>query len=383
MAPLPLVPLFPPPPSLKFTSNTKLQAAVKTAIDEITRARGGAAPAFRVAIIDLGDEKPGNTLGFGAFNGDTVDFIASEAKLIALYAAFALRDMVERFNTALGMRALIGRGIQALGGPKPAPRPDLFTALPAEMDAHILAAADGALTGLPRGELVPKYRTIFELPPTGKPEFKASFRNALRQMIVPSSNSAASTVIMSVGYAYISGAMQAAQLFAGGAGPWLSADFAGHYHPLIKSVNDDMVGQAGTALSMAKLMALLITGGVTIRADSFTDMKTLMADAVNGVDTPLLTRSPSEGFTDDSDSDRTKPRLRIQRNTELTHIKLGQEWLKPKNGGLTVWSEASRLKDLQKAGKTYAVSYQNLLTDRVPPADMAFVLRRAISEYEK
>lgn len=383
MAPLPPMPLFPPPPSLKFAQDTKLQAAVKAAVDALAAARGGAAPAFRVAIIDLGDEKPGNTLNFGAYNGDTVDFIASEAKIIALYAAFALRDMVERFAAGLALRTLVAQGIQAFGGRKAPPSPDLFTALRTELDAHILAAADGALRALPRSELLPDYKAMFEVPPGGVPAFKTSFRGAMRQMIVPSSNSGASTVIMSVGYAYISGAMKAAQLFVGGKGPWLSADFAGHYHALIQSTNDNAVGQAGTALSMAKLFSILMTGGIPIRADAFTDMQTLLADAVDGPDTPLLTRSPAQGFTDPADSDRTKSRLRILRKTELTHIKLGQEWLKPKNGGFMVWSEAFRLKDLYKAGKTYAVSYQNLLTDLVDPANMAFVIRRAIQDYEK
>jgi hypothetical protein len=382
MAPLPPLPLFPPPPSLKFAQDTKLQAAVKAAVDALAAARGGAAPAFRVAIIDLGDEKPGSTLNFGAYNGDTVDFIASEAKIIALYAAFALRDLVERFAVGLALRTLIATGVQAFGGRKAPPSPDLFTALRTELDTHIIAAADGAIGALPRGELLPDYKTMFVVPPGGKPDFKPSFRGAMRQMIVPSSNSGASTVIMSVGYAYISGAMKAADLFVGGKGPWLSADFAGHYHALIQSTNDSAVGQAGTALSMAKLMSILMTGGITIRADSFTEMQKLLADAVDGPDTPLLTRDPSQGFTDPADTDRTKARLRLLRNTELTHIKLGQEWLKPKNGGHMVWSEVFRLKDLYKAGKTYAVSYQNLLTGFVRPPDMAFVIRNAIQTYE-
>jgi hypothetical protein len=129
-------------------------------------------------------------------------------------------------------------------------------------------------------------------------------------------------------------------------------------------------------------MSILMTGGITIRADSFTEMQKLLAEAVDGPDTPLLTRDPSQGFTDPADTDRTKARLRLLRNTELTHIKLGQEWLKPKNGGHMVWSEVFRLKDLYKAGKTYAVSYQNLLTGFVRPPDMAFVIRNAIQTYE-
>src|SRR5262249_23886149 len=107
----PLVPLFPPPPTLKFAEDSKLQGAVKNATDKLTQARGKA-PGFRLAIIDLGDESSSGTLKYGAYNGDTVDFIASEAKVIALYSAFALRDMVERFSAALKARTLVQKAVQ-------------------------------------------------------------------------------------------------------------------------------------------------------------------------------------------------------------------------------------------------------------------------------
>lgn len=379
MAPPPPITLFPPTPALKFAPDTKLQAAVKAAVDELAKARKKP-QAFRLAIIDLGDENHATTMKYGAHDGDTVDFIASEAKLIALYAAFALRDMVERFAALRMMRAL-GQSFGAvIGGTKPKPQPDLFDALRAEIDPHILTAADGRLAHIDRAKRLPDYKAVFELRPNGTPHFTNAFRAALREMIVPSSNKDASTVIMNVGFAYISGAMKAAQLFVGGKGPWLSADFAENYYPLIHSTNDDAVGQAGTALSMAKLMSLIVTGAVAIRGDSFVHMKRLLADAVTGIDTPLLTRDPPH-FVDDADTDRTKAPLRIPRD-RITHIKLGQDWLKKTNGGHTVWSEAWRLKGLYKPGRVYAVSYQNLLTQFTGPPDMAFVIRRAISAYE-
>jgi hypothetical protein len=376
----PVIPLFPAPPTLKFAEDRKLQGAVKTAIDELTRARGKA-PVFRLAIIDLANESASGTLKFGAYNGDTVDFIASEAKLIALYAAFALRDMVQRFYAVLKASAMIRKVVRALGGPKPPPEPALFDALRADMNPAILDAADKRLAGIDRDERVPNYKAMFTVPAGGVPQFTGPFLNALRQMIVPSSNTAASTVIMSVGFAYISGAMQAANLMAGGKGPWLSADYTkAHYHPLMDSVNDNMVGQAGTALSLAKLMSIIVTGAVPMGSDSFTHMKKLLHDAVDGPDTPLLTRSAPD-FTDDSDTDPTKPPLRIPRS-KITHIKLGQEWLKPRNGGHSVWSEVWRLEGLSKPEKVYALAFQNMIGDFDDPADLAFVIRRAIKAYE-
>ena len=375
----PPVTLFPPPPSLQFAEDAKLKAAVKTAVDTLAAGRR-IAPAFRLAIIDLGDGGASSTLKFGAHNGDIVDFIASEAKLIALYSAYALRDMVQRFAGNYLFRVLAGAVGGFLGSRQPRPPPDLVSALRAEMDPHILAAADGRLSGLDRAELVPDYKAMFELRPNGVPDFTAAFSSALQQMIVPSSNSGASQVIMTVGFAYISGAMKAAQLFVRGKGPWLSADFMGHYHPLIESENDNAVGQAGTALSMAKLMAIIVNHGVSILGDSFDGMEKLLKAAVKGIDIPLLTRDAPD-FTDPSDADRSKPPLRIPRS-KITHIKLGQDWLKPQNGKLTVWSEAWRIQGLFDAGKAYALSYQNLLTERTTPEEMAGVIRRAIAEYE-
>src|SRR5262249_28510033 len=147
-----------------------------------------------------------------------------------------------------------------------------------------------------------------------------------REMIVPSSDTAASRVIMSVGFAYISGAMKAANLLVDGKGPWLSADFEMHYHPLMDSENDNMVGHAGTALSMAKLMSIIVTGGGPMSVDSFTDRKRMLHDAVDGPNTPFLTR-PRPDFKDPSDTDPAIPPLRIPRD-KITHIKLGLERLK-------------------------------------------------------
>src|SRR5262245_38232343 len=131
----PPVLLFPPLPTLKFAEDSKLQGAVKIATDQLTRARGKA-PVFRLAIIDLADESPSSTLKFGAYNGNTIDFIASEAKVIALYAAFALRDMVERYFVLL--KTSTQKAGQAAGGSKAPREPELFAALRANMSQAIL-----------------------------------------------------------------------------------------------------------------------------------------------------------------------------------------------------------------------------------------------------
>jgi len=371
------IPLFPPAPSISFTEDDKLKRAVATARDELKDARRGTIPAFRLAIIDLA----GNPLKWGAHEPDTMDFIASEAKIIALYGAFALRDLVRRFAAAMKVRTLVvGVGTAvgaAVGIVKPSAKPakpvSLFDALRAEIDPAILAIAHPLLGSTKRSERLPIYERMFVAPTGGVPDFTGQYKNWLRAMIVPSSNTGAMECIHGIGYAYLNGAMKEALLFKEGIGPWLAGDFIGKYtYARIDSQNDQAVAQAGTALSIAKLMAIIVRHGVVLGADAFTHMENLLHDAVSGPDTPFLTRNPPD-FTDNA--------LRIPRD-KITHIKLGLADLKAKNGGQSVGSEVWRLEGLFRADKVYALSYQNLDWTKTSSEDVAYMIRRSIQIYE-
>jgi len=192
-------------------------------------------------------------------------------------------------------------------------------------------------------------------------------------MIVPSSNSGAMECIHGIGYAYLHGAMKEAQLFAKDVGPWLAGDFLGNYtYARTDSKNDQGVAQAGTALSMAKLMAIIVRHAVVLDGDAFKHMEVLLHDAVDGPDTPFLTRSQPD-FTSDT--------LRIPRK-KITHIKLGFGYLKKLNGGQAVGSEVWRLEGLLKPDRVYAVAFQNLDWTKTSSEDLAFMIRRAIEIYE-
>ena len=364
----PPVPLFPPAPSITFAEDGKMKRAIETARDELKK------PTFRLAIIDL----DGSPLKFGVHEPqpDTMDYIASEAKVIALYGAFALRDMVCRFHSARVGAAMGATILAALAG-KPAPKPakqlGLFDALRAEVNPAILAAADPLLGSTKASERLPRYEHMFVAPKGGAPDFTGQYRNWLRQMIVPSSNSGAMECIHGVGYAYLNGAMKEALLFKGGKGPWLAGDFIGKYtYARIDSANDQGVAQAGTALSMAKLMAIIVKGAVPLHGDSFDRMKGLLHDAVKGPDTPFLTRA-APYFSDDA--------LRIP-SDKITHIKLGFGPLKARNGGQAVGSEVWRLEGLYKTSKAYALAYHNLDWTTSSSEDLAQMIRRAIQLYE-
>src|SRR5262245_39287796 len=92
----PPIPLFPPRPSVGFANDPKLQRAVDTALGELGAARKGTIP-FCLAIIDLSGS--GN-LGYGAYKPDEIDYVASAAKVAAMLAAFALRDLTQRLFAA-------------------------------------------------------------------------------------------------------------------------------------------------------------------------------------------------------------------------------------------------------------------------------------------
>jgi hypothetical protein len=110
-------------------------------------------------------------------------------------------------------------------------------------------------------------------------------------------------------------------------------------------------------------------------------MKLLLGAAVNGDDKPYLTR-PAPDFRDPSDADPSKGPLRIPR-TKITHNKLGWEKLKPSNGLHVLGSEVFRLQGLYKSNKAYAIAHQNLIWHFTKSEDLAWVIRRAINEYEK
>lgn len=365
--------VFPPPPAIAFTEDSRINAAFATAVKELSDARN-AAPPFRVALIDLDGSSP---YRWGGHDAQKMDFIASEAKIIALFAAYALRDMVRRFQ--IGIRTV--RGYDALMGAifnaKPvlgSRRVDLIPAIKRTMNPGILAGGDPLLSSASEFERLPKYESIFRVPPhDGDVDFSGPFTTALRQMIVPSSNDGAGTVIRGVGYSYISGTMKQLGLFRAGKGPWLAGDFVGRSHYVrIDSDNDQGVAQAGTAIGMAKLMAIIVKHATPLHGSSYKDMEVLLGDAVWGPDTPFLSRE-APYFSSDA--------LRIPRDA-ITHIKLGFAGLKAKNGGHNVGSEVWRLQGLRREGRAYAVAFQNLNWARTSSEDLAFVIRRAIELHE-
>ena len=372
------IPLFPAAPRILFDAvpDAKLQGAVNTALAALVAARSGPIP-FSLAIIDLNRGAESGILKWGGHRPHEEHYTASGVKMCALYAAYALMDMVTRFAGALGLLSLIAGAVRSLGATPPPPVPAArFDALRATMDLAIDTAGSKLLAKVPREERLPRYEQVFVTLPPGSPlppAFTGAFLNSMRDMIVPSDNNAAGRCARGVGYAYLSGAMAAAGLFdaATNIGAWLSADYVAEPHRLVDTTNDGMVGQASSALSMAKLMAMIVNRSV-LDKPACDAMRDLLAAAAKGRDIPYLTRTPR------ADSMGVEAGLRIPLD-KLTHAKLG---LGPLKVGGVVASETFRIEGLKKPGLSYAVSFQNMNAAKTSFDDVAFMLNRAISLYE-
>jgi hypothetical protein len=328
---------------------------------------------FSLAIIDLGDGGAGSALKCGGYNADSLHYIASGAKLAALFAAYALRDMVWRSWLGWRTAQLKYPGLNAIGAdPRIKPGDSLKQALNRLVDPAILTAAPASIRAAvsKHAPMVPAYDDVFTMPAAGspaKPDFQGDFISAMRQMIVPSDNDAAGTCIRGVGYAYINAALTALHLPSkkGEPGVWLAGDYGTYTFVYVYTTNDALAAQCGSAMAMAQLMAMILNDGILTSGDCGA-MRSLLADASKGVDVPFLTRSTIG-------EDWRIPLAKV------THAKLGRG---PLDVGGNVVSETFRLAEPQKKGKNYCVAFQNVDNKTANLNEVAFTLHRAIELYE-
>jgi hypothetical protein len=283
--------------------------------------------------------------------------------------------MARRFYIYLKMATGVAGMMAASGGPRAVSRavagmPSLFQALRSQMDPEVEDNSPALLHSVRHEHRVPQYDQVFAPPPKdgwSYPEFAGSFRASMQAMIVPSDNNGAGRVVRGVGYGYLNGLLEHFGLLDldTPTGIWLAGDYIGIYpYVRIQSVNDGGVAQAGTALAQAQMMAMIVNKAC-IDPTSCDEMRTLLAHAAKGVDQPFVSR------------DDVKADLRIPLS-KITHAKLGYGPLKR---GTNVASEIFRIEGVEKAGKAYAVAYQNVL-DAEPTNDVARVIRHTLKEYE-
>jgi hypothetical protein len=374
--PAPRVPLFPTAVMPVLTADSKLQAALANAVAAVeTRHRltRGSFP-IPFAIAEVTDSRP---FAFAGHRENEIDYIASEAKVQVMFAAYALRDLARRFATARGITT-------------PA---DLFTQLASDVTPLVRSTVPriASATNITDRHRDPSYTAaLIATANAAGPvsvEFTPTFRSDLDLMIVVSDNSAAGRCVRAVGYAYLNGVLQACGLFdaTNDRGLWEAADFHGGDPPFtatrwpsvrVPVANDRNVGQAGTTRSMVELVSLIAAKLIIDSAACDEMLGHLHRAAVPPTQVDrVFAREPG-----------------ILRRDAITHNKIG---IGPLNAGpdagRSVFSEVSILDSPVAAGRRYVVAWQNFV-DRDGAAahhrprafiDEATIIRDTITEFER
>jgi hypothetical protein len=309
----------PDPPDV--TPQGKLQKALTDAItakateaahNQILKPRDPAAAdidnIFPIPFTIADVTTPGAPFPVAHYNGDEVDFIASEAKVMVLFAAIELRIMVRRLAQELSIKsaAQLRSALKDLA-------PKIQKAVPL-----IKAAKDvqGHKVPIKDAQRLPDYARIFDFDETGgtlkinfkgaiAPETDASkkkkhydFGHSLFDMIVNSGDETARNCIDAIGYAFLNGALEAGGFFERPTpadpktfrGLWVGGNFAFETIRGEMSVNDGPAQFGGTTKQIAKLFAL-------IRAGAFADIDDPSGDLawflLNGATSPGVPFPPT------------------------------------------------------------------------------------------
>jgi hypothetical protein len=328
--PPPPIPLFPAAPTINLVNNVKLQNALQAAVAAVTVA-GKPAP-FGLTIVDLTSAAAGgNDYASAGLNQNAEHYAASMLKVACLYAAHALRDLVQRFARA---RA-----------PKD---PDaLFRMLSAELNAQI-AVCCPMITGRAPNVRLPRWRDVFVASGTGaglSVRFTPGYTTSLERMIVPSDNGDAGRCIRGVGYAYLNGLMLKHGFFdASGSkktGIWLAGDYSGSDVVTIPCDNDGDTKQGTTSAMMARLGVVILLGSALPGA-SHGEMIELLKKSSHGTDSSYFTRSTITNHLSGS---------------QVTHGKIG---LGPLKSGRSVYSDLNAIADPLGSGGRFVTCFTNI-----------------------
>jgi hypothetical protein len=277
----------PDPPDV--TPQGKLQKALTDAItakaseadhNQILKPRDPAAAdidtIFPIPFTIADVTTPGAPFPVAHYNGDEVDFIASEAKVMVLFAAIELRTMVRRLKQELSIKsaAKLRSALKDLA-------PKIQKAVPL-----IKAGKDvqGRRVRIKDAQRLPNYARIFNFDETGgalKINFKGAiaagpskrkkdwdFGPSLFDMIVNSGHETARNCIDAIGYAFLNGALEAGGFFERPTpadpktfrGLWVGGNFDFETIRGEMSVNDGPAQFGGTTRQIAKLFALIHAG---------------------------------------------------------------------------------------------------------------------------
>jgi hypothetical protein len=329
--PAPPLPLFPPAPAVTLVSNRKLQDALDAAVTAVTIA--GKPPPFGLTIVDLVATPSGGGTAYASagFNQDVEHYTASMPKVACLYAAHALRDLVERFARAR----------------KPKDPNTLFQMLGAELDPQIAICCPMIIGRAPAVRL-PRWRDVFTASGAGagmSVSFTRGYTTSLEKMIVPSDNDEAGRCIRGVGYAYLNGLMLKHGFFDDARsmkkGVWLAGDYSGADVVTIPCDNDGDTKQGSTSATMARLGVAILLGGALPGA-SHSEMVELLKKSSHGKDSSYFTRPTITNHLS---------------GTQVTHGKIGLGPLKSKRN---VYSDLNAIADPLGGGGRFVTCFTNI-----------------------
>jgi len=362
------------PPDLQ--PNPKLQAALGKAID------AGPGKSWRVALA-IADIDGATHVAH--VKGDVEMFGASMIKVAALHGVLELRRTVRAIAAELGTNTsqaeLLKDAAQHLNPLILKKVDDLPALKPIKQDPSILYQAlplyaklfkvDGPVGGPFNVDFTPDFAMGPSAPgwgvtPTGK----------IEKMITLSKNESTADCIHACGYGYLNGALAAAGLFEPktGTGLWLARDYVDTYKKfLIDSKNDQLVGQAGTALHTMRLLTLaaqtkLFGGDTGANRDMLTFLEKGAQYAAESVwiDKGKVTDGGGNPVTT---------------NFKITHNKIGFANLKDNNDkGARVNSECSILVHT-KSKKRFALAWLNWLWTDI--SEITKLVHDTLEEYTK
>jgi hypothetical protein len=308
---------------------------------------------------------PGAPFPVAHYNGDEVDFIASEAKVMVLFAAIELRNMVRRLaqDKSINHAPALLSALHDLA-------PKIQGAAQLIKDAKDVR---GRRVPIRDAQRLPDYARIFDFDESGgtlKVNFKGAidvdpdahkkkkdydFGHSLYDMIANSGDETARNCIDAIGYAFMNGALEAGGFFERSTpadprtyrGLWIGGNYAFETIRGELSVNDGPAQFGGTTRQFAKLLAL-------IRSGTFADL----ADPNGDLGWFLLNKASSPGAA-------FPPALQSDLGATFTYVlnKLG--WAPLGRGDPAanwVASEVALLRT-QKADSTtklYVVAWQNM-----------------------
>jgi hypothetical protein len=334
----PPISLFPGAPPVKLVINAALQVALTEAVVRVVAAVGKPA-SFGITIVDFNSASAGgNAFASAGYNYQTEHYAGSMLKAACLYAAHALRDLVQRFARAR----------------QPKDSSALFPLLNAELNPQISVCCP-MLKGLAGGVLLPRWTDVFTASGTGAGmtvTFTPGYTTSLKKMIVPSDNVEAGRCIRGVGYAYLNGLLLNHGFFDASSktGIWLAGDYGQSPVVTIPCDNDVNTKQGTTTEMMARLGSVILLGKVLPGA-SHGEMLDLLDKSSHGTDGSYFSRPAFNNHLTAA---------------QVTHGKIGYGDLKkstrvaPSGGLVYVLADLNVISDPIGKGGRFVVCYTNV-----------------------